>query len=243
MVFGTMTIGGFLMSKKEKMVVYIEGVVFTLEIIGLICKYHQLRLMLLDTLSYFFSSGGNSDATHFQWVGVTAFLAVIGFFINIRETRENRMWERRKLSVDIKNKNSIIWIDKVRDLLGEYISVSKDTLMSYADLQINATAHNMKWETLRGIYNSNLKSSVKYASLLFLYIPSNDSETFELVENITQLTTVVQQGKNEIKNADLNRKEEMAKEFEQTFTEFVNNTLIPSANIYFENEWKKATKD
>ncbi|MCR8704352.1 hypothetical protein, partial [Weissella cibaria] len=79
--------------------------------------------------------------------------------------------------------------------------------------------------------------------LLFLYIPSNDSKTFELVENITQLTTVVQQGKNEIKNADLNRKEEMAKEFEQTFTEFVNNTLIPSANIYFENEWKKATKD
>lgn len=42
------------MSKKEKMVVYIEGVVFTLEIIGFICKYHQLRLMLLDILSYFF---------------------------------------------------------------------------------------------------------------------------------------------------------------------------------------------
>lgn len=86
-------------------------------------------------VDYFLSTGGK-EAHHFQWVGVSTIIAVIGFVYN-------QAWERKKFDADLKAKSRLDWMKTVRDLLGEYLSV--------APASVNKVANYYIWAFTKGV--------------------------------------------------------------------------------------------
>lgn len=66
---------------------------------------------------------GKSGQYHFQWVGISVLLAVVGLFVN-------NIWDRKKMNADIRSKSRIDWMKTVRDSISDY----EEKLLNWAQL-------------------------------------------------------------------------------------------------------------
>ena len=132
----------------------------------------------------------------FQWVGVTAVVALVAFIFN-------QVWERRKLRADVKYKSSIEWISKYRDLVADFIAATEDiqlkkiaqmaalhkksaeteklellakdsTETANLELLAKKSTERTKRELLRNEYNNSRISLQKAYQLLILYTPESE---------------------------------------------------------------------
>lgn len=204
------------------------------------------------------------DNGHFPWVGISVFIAAIGFI-------GNQIWERKKLNADIKSKSRIEWMVTVRDLLASYTTDSERLYSTMIDLAnsvdtlyinkkdqmqekkyISRSQKNKHFNLEKKFNDESQKQSVEYRKLL-LYIPeARDNKTFlckiKAVENEVEssrkkiscsvnapTTIILKDLKCEIKCM----KESISENGK------LNNAIeeaISEGRIYFKREWERAKK-
>ncbi|MBU7561137.1 hypothetical protein KGP40_04305 [Weissella cibaria] len=229
------------MSKRIKAVAYIEAVIFALEMLGFLFK----NFKPIDVMNYLFSTGGPSDAYHFQWVGVTAAVALVAFIFN-------QVWERRKMKADLKSKNSIIWLDTVRPILADLMVASIDAQLAKYEFEYNSRkglpqVSVAELEKSEKLFEDKLSSLDRSYSLLQLYIPESES-TANLLYKIEGLYGTTKSNLEKLENVKSGTPDEplalMAEKNDGTdrIKFLIKDELIPVAKTYFNKEWVQATR-
>lgn len=131
-------------------------------------KVALILIILLSIICYFLPAPWRrywyEDNGHFPWVGISVFIAAVGFF-------GNQIWERKKLNADIKSKSRIEWMVTVRDLLANFMVESEKIYITLSDLSISTLISTNKESNESKKYNDEKSTlSVTYRKLL-LYIP------------------------------------------------------------------------
>lgn len=234
------------MSKRAKAVAYVELVIFVLEMVGFLFK----KFKPIDVMNYLFSTGGPSDAYHFQWVGITVLVAVIGFFVN-------QYWEQRKLRADLKYKSSIEWMEKFRDLIADFAvaaSSAQQAQIDYLVVLYDDDVDNAKLEPFRIANNAAWDHLQKTYQLLFLYTPGNENTSDEKYSKKIKLMGLINAVYQKIidnsdKLDDANKgledsKQELLKIHKITIVELDNliAKLMSGAKDYLGHEWQQASE-
>ena len=234
------------MSKRIKAVAYIEAIVFVLEMLGFLFK----NFRPIDVMNYLFSTGGPSDAYHFQWVGVTAAVALVAFIFN-------QVWERRKLKASLGSQNTIQKLDKIRDLLAEMVVLSSDHINSTLDHVSSLFEGNTEQiEHFRVIFNEKDSELLTVVIKLQLYLldtaGENDVKTNELLNAVKDVKISVDNAKQAIGdfyeaydgmgfqnfNVELLT---FAERFKQV-TQKAEQGMLITGKVYLDNEFKKASQ-
>lgn len=189
---------------------------------------------------YFFSTGGPENSYHFQWIGMTAMFAVIGFF-------GNQYWERRKLRASLKSRSSIEWMDTFRGLIADLAVYTTDAVQADLDYltarrygaEFTLTEHyrdesNKSWSLLQRTHN-----------LIKLYMPVSGSteKMRELFKQITEESAVVKTVSVDILPQEDNL--EKAINIQRSKTKELENLvakLIEESQKYLRQEWQQASQ-
>lgn len=194
-----------------------------------------------EVYHYFFSTDGPKNSYHFQWVGMTAMFAVIGFF-------GNQYWERRKLRASLKSRGSIEWMETFRGLIADLVVYTTDGFqadLDYLRAQINGADFGLR-EQYR--YESNKYSSLlqRTYNLLQLYVPASGSteQIIELINKITEESDLIKESISvgKITNTDdlvnkINTHEAKVKIVDDLLDE-----LIVASQKYLRSEWHQASQ-
>lgn len=204
------------------------------------------------------------DNGHFPWVGVSVFIAAIGFL-------GNQIWERKKLNADIKSKSRIEWMVTVRDLLASYttdserlystmidLAISVDTLYINRNNQIkenknlSVSQKNKHFNLQKKFNDESQKQTVEYRKLL-LYIP-DVSDNKELIDQIKAIEYEVKYARDKVvlsvNNPTTSSLENLKCEIKcMQKSSSENGTLnkviekaISGGTTYFKREWERAKK-
>lgn len=190
------------------------------------------------------------DNGHFPWVGVSVFIAAIGFL-------GNQIWERKKLNADIKSKSRIEWMITVRNLLAHFMVDSEKIYIMLSDLSGSVVNKNLNAESIKSEYNEEkVKLSITYRKIL-LYIPYTDDNqkllnSIQTVWNLindrciqaVSLTETYQQEPNEQNEAKLRNfiDEINPDNNEQELLMDNIDHLNEIGRQYFKHEWERAKK-
>ncbi|MEY4666102.1 hypothetical protein [Weissella cibaria] len=230
-----------------------------IEKVGLIIVFLDLSLVSILLLHdhayklfhYLFSTGGPAHTYHFQWVGVTAAVALVAFIFN-------QLWERRKLKASLGSQNTIQKLDKIRDLLSEMVVLSTDYINSFLDYNV-ASFENSDTkiiEQFRVISNEKDSRVLNVAVTLQLYLldtdGENDVKTNTLLKAVRDVKLSVDNAKQAISDFYLNYNGTGPQNFNvelQTFadqykkvTEQAEQDMLVIGKIYLDSEFKKASQ-
>lgn len=210
------------------------------------------------------------DNGHFPWIGVSAFIAAIGFI-------DNQRWERKKLNADIKSKSRINWMVTVRDLLASYTTDSERLYSTMIELarflatiyldknnQVRQNVHiSVQQQNDFLILNKRFndesqKQTVEHRKLL-LYIPVVPDNK-EILSKIEDIETDVNNSRNKVttwvNEPSIDNLENLLDEIcymknsisEQDIQKrktVLNNAIkdaICVGRSYFKDEWERAKK-
>lgn len=190
------------------------------------------------------------DNGHFPWVGISAFIAAIGFI-------RNQMWERKKLNADIKSKSRIEWMVTVRDLLAHFMVDTERIYTTLSDLADSTVKKTSNAQSFKSKYNDErVVLSTTYRKLL-LYIPyaadnknllNSIQEVWDLIdrrcEEAVALTENYRQNPNEQNkrklNVFINKIDPKGDEQKLLMANIENLNAI--GRQYFKHEWERAKK-
>ena len=196
----------------------------------------------------------------FQWIGVSAILAVFAFIFNI-------IWEHHKLNADIKSKSRIKWMEIVRDYLADYsISVQAMDLSLRRMLLVKwkhkvhpnkkvtdedgvdvTEVYNELYTAMNDDLNAKSREVSKNISLLQLYIPKSPSND-KLNEEITCIATLIESARDDImeyRTGDGKINEVDPATYAIRLQELVDSRikdLMTTARDYMKTEWERAKK-
>ncbi|MDF8375168.1 hypothetical protein G9401_06180 [Weissella paramesenteroides] len=210
------------------------------------------------------------DNGHFPWIGVSAFIAAIGFI-------DNQRWERKKLNADIKSKSRINWMVTVRDLLASYTTDSERLYSTMIELarflatiyldknnQVRQNVHiSVQQQNDFLILNKRFndesqKQTVEHRKLL-LYIPVVPDNT-EILSKIEDIETEVNSSRHKVttwvNEPSIDNLENLLDEIcymKNSISEHdiqkrktvLNNAIkdaICVGRSYFKGEWERAKK-
>jgi hypothetical protein len=159
---------------------HIGSILFAFLMIAVIAAVIVLAIYNRDAYDYFFTE--SKEHSHFQWIGISTLVAVVGFLFN-------QLWERRKFNADIKSKSRIDWMKTVRNVLARYTVLARDVQLQ-ANTYLNYRKFFLDDKEGRAIALDSLnKKSEEFTeqySLLLLYI-SKKPDNQELNDKITAL--------------------------------------------------------
>lgn len=205
---------------------------------------------------------GDDSSSHFQWVGISVLLAVLGIFYN-------QYWDRKKIVADIRSKSRIDWMKTVRDSLVEYekyslnwIQLSQQLLNTYVPLLNSAMSQLSpgEIEKLRLKYDDKVVeesiNSMKARDKIQLYVSkSADNRLLLNGLNVVEQAGYKFQRQNEavmamVQNAlvsiDVNERKNAIEAIRymndngQRGLEAAWTELNERGSIYFKNEWDRA---
>lgn len=196
----------------------------------------------------------------FQWIGVSAVLAVVVFLFNTG-------WEHHKLNADIKSKSRIQWMNTVREYMVNYIISARDLdlalrkKLSFKDRykkdsngvitdksgnQITDQKQSEIHAENNDAVNLSLRELSKNFDLLMLYIPNSKSnkDLINSIQNVAGFLNSVTSKVNKYKvGQDIGSK--TVKEY-KNFLSSENNRNIKAmkdiARTYMKIEWERAKK-
>lgn len=188
------------------------------------------------------------DNGHFPWVGVSVFIAAIGFL-------GNQIWERKKLNADIKSKSRIEWMVTVRDLLAHFMVESEKIYTTLSDVAGSTVKKTAKAESFKSKYNDERVVLSRTYRKLLLYIPYADDNQ-NLLNSIQTVWNLIDERCEEVVSLAENYRKSPNEVNENKIYEFMKE-VNPSneeqnllmANIdnlneigrqYFKQEWERA---
>ncbi|WP_270310325.1 hypothetical protein [Weissella cibaria] len=232
------------MSKLDKVMTGIITIFFVGLAILTLYYWHP------NIFHYFFSIDGPKKGYHFQWIGLTAMFAVIGFFVN-------QYWEQRKLRADLKYKSSIEWMAKYRELIADFIVATGSAQQAQIDyLMVKNSTNNDtdKLEPFRVENNKAWDHLQKTYQLLFLYTPGSKdtpddkySKKVKLMPLINAVYKKINDHSKKLDDADkgLDKSEDVFLEIHKTTSEELeklNEKLMSAAKDYLGHEWQQASQ-
>lgn len=196
----------------------------------------------------------------FQWIGVSAVLAVVVFLFNTG-------WEHHKLNADIKSKSRIQWMNTVREYMVNYIISARDldlalrkelsfkarykkdsngVLTDKSGNQITDQKHSEIHAENYDAVNLSVRKLSKNYDLLMLYIPNSKSnkDLVNSIQNVSGFLNSVRSKVNKYKvGQDIGGK--TVKEY-KNFLSSENSRKIKAmkdiARNYMKIEWERAKK-
>lgn len=191
------------------------------------------------------------DNGHFPWVGVSVFIAAIGFL-------GNQIWERKKLNADIKSKSRIEWMVTVRNLLANFLADAEDIyseVHSMGNVTLNETNSEHSEEIIKK-YNVNVKALLVEYYELCLYIPITEDNK-KLNQGIHDIWDIVDQKNREVvrlgnayRGSEGEDKERIGTELKRALSEMndsnVHELILKIESLsdigrdYFKEEWERA---
>lgn len=210
----------------------------------------------MNWIDFFFQTDGG----HFQWVGISAFVAAGGLFVNSRQNR-------KKFKADLVSQSRIKWIDTARSNMGEYLSVTTDTYPK----ALNSASSYTKWKTEEGsgkaseetvklqyIEDTNAYNEViteknkQYDTLLLLFNPtSENADILKAIEKcnkaqLNMVRTIQKKADDAVKNKRLLTGKDIAADLDvrktiMGFSEALEQ-LRDESRFRFQKEWEKSKK-
>lgn len=239
------------LKKIRKVIVYgLYLLIILLPIGGAL--YLSFPVFVHNFIFYVFSTGTEyGNDVHFQWIGITAAIAAVGFIANL-------YWNKINFNANIKSKSRIDWMKTVRLLISEYVS---NALLAYNEnkkLNIKKLYTSSSKDGVNEIANRSNEVIHKYNLAKYqlkLYISEADDNE-ELNTKINNVDTKLAEIRAKINNPSENnigikklydvRNEDEILEYQGDINEIeLNDTiteLMKTAQKYFKKEWERAKR-
>lgn len=188
-------------------------------------------------ISYLFET----NEGRFNWIGITATLALLTLIWNI-------WYNRRKYKADLISKSRIQWIESVRPIITDLTSAAvsyPNLLKRYLKIGFSEIEDKSLQEKLLSEANLTMITIQKDADLLRLYIPKSGQDNEEILQSIYNVrkesNDYLYKVSSKVRsNKDLIRGE--LKKIDQKKLYVSVENLIEVSSIYFKKEWEKAKK-
>lgn len=204
-------------------------------------KVALILIILLSIICYFLPAPWRrywyEDNGHFPWVGISAFIAAIGFI-------GNQIWEHRKLNADVKSKTEINRINLMRDLLANYLTDSErfdgtiTEVLETEKCELSKSLNGEDGEKLRKRFNDQRNNELIGYRRLSLY---DIGDSVKLMEKINNMHKSLEE-KAESAGKLLNGKSEDSQYKDGNDIQKDIERAICLGRDYFEKNFKKAEK-